>query len=200
MTPHKFNKWFLVSLCVFAASGCAYPISKELRQEAGKNLTFSMVFQNPAAYVGSIVIWGGEIIRTTNLKNSTEILILDTPLDYQGMPESAELSRGRFIVKSPQFLDPALYKKGRKLTVAGEVIGKETRELGQTEYTYPVIMAKEVHIWKGTQYMPYYIAPYWWGWYGPGLYYGPYYGGFYGDLGGDEEEDEEGERGDRDRD
>jgi outer membrane lipoprotein len=109
------------------------------------------------------------------------------------------LSRGRFIVKSPQFLDPALYKKGKRLTVAGQVIGKETRALGETEYTYPVVMAKEVHIWKSTQYTPYYyVAPYWWGWYGP--YYGSYYGGFYGDLGGDEEEDEEGERGDRDRD
>ena len=191
MTPHKFNKWFLLSLYVFAASGCAYPISKELREEANRELTFSMVFQNPAAYVGSVVIWGGEVIGTTNLKDSTEILILDTPLNYHGIPESAELSQGRFIAKSPQFLDPALYKKGKRLTVAGEVIGKETRPLGQTEYTYPVVMAKEIHIWRSTQYTPYYIDPYGWGWYGP--YSGFYYGGFYGDLGGDEEEDEEGE-------
>ena len=75
MTPHKFIKWFFLSLYAFAASGCAYPISKGLRQEASKNLTFSMVLQNPAAYVGSVVIWGGEIIKTTNLKNSTEIFI-----------------------------------------------------------------------------------------------------------------------------
>jgi outer membrane lipoprotein len=199
MTRHRFSRCFLVSLYVFAATGCAYPISRELREEASKDLTFSMVLQNPTAYVGSIVIWGGEIIKTRNLKNSTEILILDSPLDYQGMPKSAEFSRGRFIAKSPQFLDPALYKKGKKITVAGDITGKETKPLGKTEYTYPVVTVKQLHLWESTRYKSYY-DPYW-DWYGPYYwpYYMPYYGGSYGDLGGGEEE-KEGERGGGDRD
>ena len=175
MITLRFSRWFLVSLCVFAASGCAYPISQQLRNEATKDLTFSMALHNPTAYVGAIVIWGGEIVRTTNLKSSTEILILQTPLDSQGMPEAAEYSRGRFIAKTPEFLDPYMYRTGKKITVAGEVIGKETRPLGKTEYTYPVVMIKEVHLWESAQYGHYDIAPYW-GWCGP--YYGPYYGDF----------------------
>jgi outer membrane lipoprotein len=196
MTRHRFSRWFFFSLYVFAVSSCAYPISKELR-EASKNLAFSMVLENPTAYVGSIVIWGGEIIKTTNLINSTEILILDTPLGHQGMPQGAEFSPGRFIAKSPQFLDPALYKKGRKITVAGEIIGKETKPLGKTEYTYPLVMVKQLHLWESTQHRSYDYNPYW-DRYGP--YYGPYYRGFYGDFGEGEQEEEEGERGGRDRD
>ena len=51
------------------------------------------------------------------------------------MPEGAEYSRGRFIAQSPQFLDLALYKREKKITVAGEIIGRESKPLGKTEYT-----------------------------------------------------------------
>jgi outer membrane lipoprotein len=190
MTRNRFSRWFLISLYLFVASGCAYPISRELREEANKDLTFSMVLQKPTAYVGSIVIWGGEIIWTTNSENGTEFLVLNIPLDYKGMPEGAEHSRGRFIAKSPQFLDPALYKTGRKITVAGEIVGKETRPLGKTQYTYPVVRVRELHLWTSTPYRFYY-NPYWarqGPYYSP--YYGPLYGGFYGDFDLGEEEDE----------
>ena len=183
MTRHGYSWWFLLGLCVFAVSGCAsYPISKDLREEAGKDITFSVVLQDPTAYEGFIVIWGGEIIKTLNLTDGTEILILDSPLDPQEMPRSAQLSQGRFIASTSQFLDPALYKKGKKITVAGEIIGKETRPLGKTEYTYPVIMAKQIHLWESARYRLYY-GPY----YGPGFYYGPgpYYGPFYEPFFGD---------------
>jgi outer membrane lipoprotein len=186
MVRHRFSRWFLISLYLFAASGCAYPISRELREEVNKDLTFPMVLQNPTAYVGSTVIWGGEIISTTNSENGTEILVLDTPLDYRGMPEGSEYSGGRFIAKSPQFLDPALYKAGKKITVGGEVTGKETKPLGKTQYTYPVVGVEQLHLWTNTQYRLHY-NPYW-NWYVP--YYGPHYGGFYGDFDLNEEEGE----------
>lgn len=199
MTRYRFFRWFVAGLYLFTALGCAYPISKQLREEVDKNLTFPIVQQDPTAYVGSTVIWGGEIIKTTNLTDGTEILILDTPLDYQGMPRDAEFSRGRFMAKSSQFLDPALYKNGKKITVAGEIMGQETKPLGKTEYIYPAIRVKQLHLWKSPQYM-YYYSPYW-DWYGPYPYYGPYHPpyhrGFYGDLrkGEEEEEKEEAERG-----
>ena len=186
MREHRFSRWFLFSLCVLAASGCAYPISKDLMQEANKDLTFSMVLQDPTAYVGSIVIWGGEIISTTNSENGTEILVLDTPLDHWGMPQGAEYSQGRFIAKSTQFLDPALYKVGKKITVGGEVTGKESKPLGKMQYTYPVVGVEQLHLWTHTQYRLYY-NPYW-NWYAP--YYGPHYGGIYGEFDLGEEEDE----------
>lgn len=172
MTHCRFSRWFFFGLYVSLAWGCAYPISSGLRQAASKNLTFSMVLQDPAAHEGAIVIWGGEIITTTNLKDGTEILILHSPLNYQLMPAEAALSLGRFIARSPQFLDPALYKSGKKITVAGEIAGKETRPLGQTEYTYPLVQVKELHLWERSPYGLYYqVYNPFWDW--DGLHYGP---------------------------
>jgi outer membrane lipoprotein len=160
--------------------GCAYPISKAVRQEAREGPTFSMVLQDPTAYVGSIVLWGGRIIETIPQSEGSEIIVLETPLDYLEEPEAAKYSRGRFIAKSSKLLDPEIYKKGRKITLAGEIVGKEKRPLGKAQYTYPVVMIKELYLWKKKRvyaYPPYY-------WYGPYhfvLYpwpydwYGPYY-------------------------
>jgi hypothetical protein len=111
-----------------------------------------MVLQNPTAYVGKIVLWGGEIIETVNVQGGSEITVLETPLDYQERPESARYSRGRFIAKSSEFLDPAIYKKGQKITLAGEIVGNEIKPLGKTEYAYPVVMVKQLHLWKRVHY------------------------------------------------
>jgi outer membrane lipoprotein len=170
MRQHRVSRWILLSFYAFVAVDCAHPISRELRKEVHKDLTFPMVLEKPMAYVGSTVIWGGEIIKTTILKDATEILVLEIPLDYWGKPQSAGASRGRFIARSSQFLDPALYKEGKKITVAGEVTGKKTRPLGETEYTYPVVRAREVNLWESTRYRPYYDD----------YYGGPHFGGFYG--------------------
>jgi outer membrane lipoprotein len=177
MTHSRFLKFLLAGLFLFLISGCAYPISKELRHEASKELTFQMVLQNPTAYVGSIVIWGGKIIETRNTAEGSEVVVLEIPLDYQEMPESEKYSQGRFIAKSSTLLDPEVYRKGKKITVAGEIVGRETKPLGKTEYTYPVITIKQIHLWRKVRVYPY--PPSYYYWYGP--YYGPY--GWYGRYG-----------------
>jgi outer membrane lipoprotein len=187
-------------------SGCAYPISQQLRQEAAKNVTFPMVLKNPSAYIGDIVIWGGIIIKTVNLEAQTQIFVLDTPLDYWGEPKDELYSRGRFIAETSEFLDPIVYKKGNKVTLAGEISGEKTLPLGQSRYTYPVVTIKELHLWGKVRYYPYYYPfyyPYYYNyWYGPywwGSFDGPGFWGFHGyhedhDQGlGEEQEAERGE-------
>jgi outer membrane lipoprotein len=166
-------RFLFYALFLLLVSACAYPISQQYREEARPDLTFSIVLKNPDAYTGSIVIWGGSIIETYNRRGMTEITVLETPLGYWEKPEASEFSRGRFIVRTLLFLDPAIYKAGRRITVAGEVIGKEVRPLGGIKYTYPLLKAKEIHIWRRE---PVYVYPpdyYRWGWgrYGP---YWPY--------------------------
>jgi outer membrane lipoprotein len=188
ITEHGFPWLSLLTLFLLGPFSCAYPISTELREEASEGVTFPMVLQNPTAYVGKIVLWGGEIIETVNVPGGSEITVLDTPLDYKERPEGARYSRGRFIAKSSKFLDPAIYKEGEKITLAGEIVGKEIKPLGKTEYAYPVVMVKQLHLWKRVHYGRYY--PYWGGpYYGPyydywgySPYYWPYQWGFYDDL------------------
>jgi len=157
------------------AGACMHPISKQLRQEARKdNLPFATVFADPAAHKGRIVLWGGKIIEVTNTNDGTEIIVLETPLDFLGVPESAQSSRGRFIARIPKFLDPAIYSADRDITLAGEVVGVEEKELGKTKYKYPVVLTRELYLWERsyTQNSDYWYGPYW----GP-YYYGsgPYY-------------------------
>lgn len=167
---------FVRLLCVailLTAGACTYPISKQLRQAAGKeNLNFSLVFENPAAYTGRIVLWGGKIIETTNVRDGTEMIILDVPLDFWGEPKEAQQSRGRFIARSVRFLDPAVYRPDREITLAAEVSGAEQRPLGATTYRYPVVMIKELYLWE-----PYYYhhAPYYPHYYWDYPFWGPYY-------------------------
>ncbi len=172
MANHKFSRILLVGLLLLLLSGCAYPISKELRQEAKGSPTFAMILQNPTAYTGSVVIWGGSIIQTLNTKEGTEILVLETRLDYEERPEGRRYSQGRFVAKSAAYLDPEVYKPGKRLTVAGEIIGKEVKPLGNTEYTYPVVMIKEIHLWRKRVVYAYPYPSYWYGpgWWGPWPY------------------------------
>jgi outer membrane lipoprotein len=174
MAHSRFPRFLFFALFFFGIAGCGYPISQGLRGEARKDLTFPMVLQNPTAYIGSIVIWGGRIIETVNYSDRTELTVLESSLGYQGRPKGAKYSHGRFIAKSSKFLDPEIYQKGRKITLAGEIIGKETKPLGDLKYTYPVVMIKEIYPWEMERvYVP---SPeyYWWGWdrYHP---YDPYF-------------------------
>jgi outer membrane lipoprotein len=129
-------------------SSCAYPISDVYRREARPDVDFNTVHSDPAAYRGTLVIWGGEIIRTVTTGEKSDIIVLETPLDHWGKPLSDVHSQGRFIVQDNRFLDPAVYAKGRKITVAGVIIGEQRNRLDRTYYNYPLIKADQIHLWE----------------------------------------------------
>jgi outer membrane lipoprotein len=180
MECQKLIKIFVLVSFLAAVLGCSYPISQQLRQEARKDLTFPTVLKNPTNYIGSIVLWGGSIIETVTLSEGSEIFVLQTPLDYVEVPEGSRYSQGRFIAKSSSFLDPEIYKNGRRITLAAEITGKETRPLGKSKYIYPVVAIKELHLWKQRKasvhpypYHGWYYVPEWGpdlDWYGTGPY------------------------------
>jgi outer membrane lipoprotein len=151
-------------------------------------LTFEKVQAEPDRYVGNLVIWGGVIIETVNRQEGTYIKVLQTPLVSGEEPRDSETSRGRFLLRHTSYLDSEIYKKGRKLSVAGKIIGKEILPIGEVPYTYPLIMAEELHLWKEQKPDPwddyYYHHPhYWdyydWDFYGPRLLFRRYPGAYW---------------------
>ncbi len=164
-------------------TGCAsYPISKTLRQQA-RPLTVAEVVANPSAHTGSVVIWGGSVIKTVNNTNGGSIYVLALPLTRHERPERLGVTTGRFIARSKGFIDPEVFKNGRLITIAGEITGVATKPLQGVRYSYPLVAIKELHLWyvPATYYSTYYYpAPYWgwygpswrWGWYGPGWGWG----------------------------
>jgi outer membrane lipoprotein len=153
---------------LFAFSGCAPVISKQLRAKVAKELTLSEVLKNPEAYKGKTVLWSGVIISSVNLKEGTMIEVLQKPADTRGKPKDVDESEGRFLALNPGYLDVAIYNGGRKVTVAGEVQGKKIQRLGEIDYTYPLISAKKIHLWPvAKEDRVYYPYPWWYGpyWY-----------------------------------
>ncbi len=168
MKGKGLRKVFFLCVSLVLIVGCASPISKQLRQEADKNLTFTMVKENPQKYKGEIVIWGGTIIKTVNLPKMTEITVLESPLGSNEKPQGKVRSRGRFIARSHKYLDREVYKKGRKITVAGEVTGKKVKPVGKMKYAYPVINIKQLYLWSRTRAVyPAYDYYGGWDWYSP---------------------------------
>jgi outer membrane lipoprotein len=153
-------------LLIILVQGCL-PISKQLRAQADRTLTFHQVFQNPEAYKGKIVIWGGDVVETINQKDGTTlIVVLQRPLDWQEEPEFNR-SEGRFIILVPGYVDPYVFRRGRRITVAGEIQGRKVMRLGELEYPYPLLLSKQLYLWGEYYYYPYPYYP--WGYYG---YYG----------------------------
>lgn len=178
----------LTGLCLLGAAGCvSYPISKQFREQAQatKDVSFLTIGQNANAYKGRTVIWGGKILNTVNESNGGSVYVLQSPLDHQERPESTKLSRGRFIVRSPGFLDPEVYRTGAKITIAGELSGTEMQNIGKTSYAFPVVTLREVYFWQPESADYATPSPWGWGWYGPfdgGFYGNDYYPGYYPDY------------------
>jgi outer membrane lipoprotein len=141
-------KRFLLLLTILSLFGCAHVISKELRDKAYGEPPTSALFKDPDEFKGRIVILGGVIVSSTNTQEGAYIEVLQKPLDYRGRPEDTDVSYGRFIIFSEGYLETAVYSQGREITVAGEIMGKELRPLGEIQYPYPLIKSTELHLFE----------------------------------------------------
>ena len=97
--------------------------------------------------MGKIVMLGGKIIETTGSETFSEITVLQLPLGRRDRPQDGDRSRGRYLVRSEQFLDPAIYQKGSRLTVVGRLSRSEVRSIGGFQYAYPLVEAIEIKLW-----------------------------------------------------
>jgi len=165
-------------LFIFLLSGCAHVISKDLRIKAYPPLPLAQVRQDSEAFKGKWVVWGGEIIETANQKDgTTQIEVFQKPLGWREEPKETIDSEGRFLILVDKYLDPYLFQRGRKITVAGEMIGEKIKPLGETDYRYPIVSSKQIYLWPQYYHQPYpyfYYDPWWgypYGWGGFRFYY-----------------------------
>ena len=87
---------------------------------------------------------------------------MQRPLDWTEEPEFRR-SEGRFIVHVEGYVDPYVFRRGRRMTVAGEIEGRKVMRLGELEYPYPLLLSKQIYLWGEYYYYPYpYWYPYWW--------------------------------------
>jgi outer membrane lipoprotein len=135
-------------VAILTLNGCAPTFSREVLDKVDRNITFRDLQADPEQYQGKWIMLGGIIVETRNTQDGTFIEVLQTPTDRQGRPKEADASQGRYIIESPEFFDSTVYYKGKPLSVVGEVKGRKVGSLGEMQYRYPVITAKEIRLWE----------------------------------------------------
>lgn len=136
-----------VALIVLMTLSCAAGISEQAQSQVTYMGTFAQVQQQPAKYMGETVMWGGKIVQTQPRDDNTELVVLQLELGGQDRPQDNDKSQGRFLARSTQFLDPALYPPGTLITVVGRLQGAEERPIGKMAYQYPVVDIVEAKKW-----------------------------------------------------
>ena len=175
------KNWLFWIVFLLSLTGCAHPISKGFRNQVDPDLSINQILQSPDNYVGKKVVLGGTIVETRNLKDVTEIEVVEKELDDLGYPSSSDLSRGRFLFRKQGYLETEIFAKGRPVTGAGTVVGTKSGKIGEVEYEFPVIEIEEIKLWDAPDYRypPYGYGPYIPGWgiysYYPYSTFNPYY-------------------------
>ncbi len=143
-------RWLALLLIVLAAalSGCGSVMSEGVLKKVDRGLTLDIVHAKPDAYTGRNVLWGGIIISSENMEDFTEIEVLETGLFSDDTPESESqsVSKGRFLIKAEKYLDTAVFKPAKRVTVAGVLKGALTKKIGKMDYIYPVVAPLELKL------------------------------------------------------
>jgi outer membrane lipoprotein len=164
---HLFSNRMGVGLLIvlFMMAGCASTISREVRSqaEASGDLPLRQVLGSPERYEGKVVIWSGTVLEAKNTPEGTLLKVLQKPADYQDKPKVTDVSEGRFLALERRYLDPAIYSKGRAVTVAGKIVGKQALPQGDVEYVYPLLEVKDLQLWPETTPDTYYVYPHYYG-------------------------------------
>ncbi|UCF92865.1 MAG: Slp family lipoprotein [Desulfobacterales bacterium] len=150
-------------------------MSKDIRSQAEPRLPFKAIAQEPNRYAGQTVILGGYILDNRLGADETTLTVIQSPLTRRDEPKSKDRSEGRFIVSHAGFLDPEVYAKDRKITVAGIIAPCEVADAPDCPAPYPRIVSTQIYLWprySDDDGYPYYGYPY----YGYRYYGHPFYG------------------------
>ena len=165
---------------IILLAACASNIPLEIREDiTGENITVNAARSDINRYTGRKVRWGGTIAGVENKASDTWIEVVDRRLGAYGRPLFTDQSGGRFLVHIDGFLDPAIYRVDRPITVFGTMESGIMKPIDEHPYLYPLVRAQSYYLWE--DYDPYARYPRDYGY--PYGYY-PYFFNPYGfDLG-----------------
>lgn len=136
--------------------------------------------------VGQDVRWGGIILQTNVESDHTCFEILSRELDKYLRPELEDQSTGRYMACNEGFYDPAVFARGREVTLTGTISEMLVRPLDEYEYHYPVVDIDNLVLWETRTTVlvtDHFNDPFYGPWHGRWPYrgwYDPWYGGHHG--------------------
>jgi outer membrane lipoprotein len=166
------NFWIMAALLATACS--VMPAAVE--EQALPDLPFPALIADAAANLDRTVILGAYVLEVTNDADRTRMVAIQAPLGLGREPKSKDLSQGRLILEYQGFLDPEVYAKDRKITVAGRLLASSATEKNPNPFPFLRLQVLELHLWPVEK--PLQPDPYWDYWGYPYAYpwgWGPYY-------------------------
>ena len=167
------TKLLILLLVALTLSACASNIPLEIQQDFNNGVTIIAVRSDIERYKDQHVRWGGTIIRVENKESDSWIEIVAKDLNSYGQPRTTDHSLGRFIVRIDGFIDPAIYKTDREITIYGVVESRVVRQIDDHPYTYPLIKAVKHYLWREYNY-DHYARSHYYPYYYPYPYPYPY--------------------------
>ncbi|MEQ1621413.1 MAG: Slp family lipoprotein [Methylococcales bacterium] len=167
-------KWSIYPLFLLLAACSSLPPAIE--DAPLVDVTYPQANKAIANFPSAPVRWGGVVINVENEQSASVVQVLSYPLNHYGKPRLDKPSEGRFVVRTPEFLDPAEYAANSEITVAGVLKGDEARLIGKKELRLPVVSANVIHLWPVDDRKECYGN----GGFAFGFGYNPYFSPFYG--------------------
>jgi outer membrane lipoprotein len=121
-------------------------ISEQVKAES-ERVSFKTLAQETDRYKGKTVILGGYIIETKNISGVANMTVLQTPLGRDEEPASHGRSEGGFILSYNGHLEPEVYEKGRRTTVAGKVAGRADEEVANCPKPCLKLEYRQIYLW-----------------------------------------------------
>jgi len=153
-------------------------MSQTVEEEALPEIPFPELIAHADNHLNQTVILGGYVLEVSNQSDHSRMVVVQAPLGMGREPQSKDQSQGRLILEYAGFLDPQIYAKDRKITVAGPLLGSSATDARPEPFPYVRLRVTEIHLWPEAQpipYDPFYWDP-WWGYPYPYPYYYPYWG------------------------
>lgn len=170
---------FLVAAALLAAGGCV-TVPEPIRDAPADGPDLRTVQADPGRFQGLVVRWGGTIAAVTNQAQASLVEIVARPLYESGRPVESAGSPGRFLVRIPGLVDPAIYAQGRAFTAVGAIAPPLDGVIGKQPYRFQVLDARGYWLWDPLPerlpyyYDPFYYDPIWYPWSWPYRHYYPY--------------------------
>lgn len=138
----------LLILITLLLCSCVNPISRAAREQVDPTVTLAMVRADPEAFVARQLLVGGAVVVLERTADGSVLEVMEWRLAPWGEPLGPDDAGRRFLVETPQELDPETYQPGALVTLTGVVRGLESRRSGALEFDCPVLALTELHLWE----------------------------------------------------
>ena len=143
----KSNACIFVLFVSLFLNACSSP-AKFATENVDLNITPEQAVAESTNLQSTQVLWGGIIVSSANLKQETQFEVLAYPLDSDHRPDVDKTPLGRFIAIQQGYLEISDFAQGRLISISGMLQDTRTGNIGETQYTYPVIDISQLHLWE----------------------------------------------------